>query len=144
MYCFVLMYPLSHAHRDKYPPLSETLRWPLLWMVVLLTLIAALVLLTRRAWTGAATVACVAAVAITDFRGYLLFWHHAPTVLAAPIAAGLGVSDPTAQVARTTSLLYGLALARLVWADSPLDLLSTVIGALDVLQPVILQKLHLL
>jgi hypothetical protein len=141
--CFVLMYPSSQAHRDKYPPMSEIEYWPLFWIVVALTLLAIAHLAWRRAWVGAATIASVALIAITDFRGYLFFWHHAPTVLAAPIAAGLGVSEPTAQVTRASALLYGLALAKLVWLDSPMDLLTTLVDAWNLLQPMLLKKLDL-
>lgn len=122
--CFRLMYPISQLHRAHHPSYKDMLPAPLFQLVVALTFVVIVLLLFRRAWVGAASAALVGVIALSDFRGYLAYWHHAPTMLAAPVAAGLGLLEPGAQLSRVWALLYGLALARLVWGCSPLDLLT--------------------
>ncbi|HEX6243480.1 MAG TPA: hypothetical protein VFZ61_21355 [Polyangiales bacterium] len=117
---FLKMRPAHAAYVDQYPHVGRSL---FLYMFLLLTAATAAHQLRLRCWVGAATVLLAGVVGAADFRGFFGYWHHAPTMLALPVAAGLGLAEPAAQKARASALLYGLALSRMIWGCSPFDLL---------------------
>ena len=124
---FVRMYPATAAYRASAPSLSTFYGTTLFRVVLLVCIGAGLFLLWARAWVGAATVALGSFVAVSDFQGYLYFWHHAAIVLAAPLAVGLTARGQRAEWARQVTVLWGLALELLVWGTTPLDLLKVVV-----------------
>jgi hypothetical protein len=133
--CFVLMYPASAAYRAIHPPLLPMLRSVFFVLLLLLTVAIMVQHAWLNSWVGALSVLLFGLIALSDFRGYLGYWHHAPTMLAAPVAAGLGLREPAAQLCRASALFYGFAVSRMVWGYTPFELLYTLADKLQWLLP---------